>query len=201
MGFASFGAKLNPPKKKRKVAGADVDHEGSGSNNTPLGIRARVGEDIGPGYELGYIGGAGDGEREEWSEGVEAVGGKKGADMDSNGFVEGSGMSTAGTETSRNPPYDEKEHQQYTLVSTSEEEGLLEEARQRGLRKLHQMGQEQSASYRAEAGKRVNDEWDWQALRRGVRDERGDLAFYDGSFVEDPWKHLPRGEVATTRPK
>lgn len=45
-------------------------------------------------------------------------------------------------------------------------------------------------------GKRGDGEWDWQALRRGVVDERGDVAFYDGSFVEDPWRGLggARGE-------
>ena len=39
-------------------------------------------------------------------------------------------------------------------------------------------------------GKRDDGEWDWQALRRGVPDERGDVAFYDASFVEDPWRGL-----------
>lgn len=40
-------------------------------------------------------------------------------------------------------------------------------------------------------GKRADGEWDWQALRKGVVvDERGDVAFYDGSFVEDPWRGL-----------
>ncbi|MCJ1235204.1 hypothetical protein MMC14_003171 [Varicellaria rhodocarpa] len=31
---------------------------------------------------------------------------------------------------------------------------------------------------------------DWWALRKGVRDERGDVAYYDRSFVEDPWEEL-----------
>ena len=31
---------------------------------------------------------------------------------------------------------------------------------------------------------------DWHALRKGVRDSRGDVAYYDPSFVEDPWKDL-----------
>lgn len=33
-------------------------------------------------------------------------------------------------------------------------------------------------------------QYDWAALRRGVRNERGDVAYYDASFVEDPWKDL-----------
>ena len=33
---------------------------------------------------------------------------------------------------------------------------------------------------------------DWWALRKGVRDDRGDVAYYDQSFVEDPWEELVR---------
>ena len=32
--------------------------------------------------------------------------------------------------------------------------------------------------------------YDWAALRRGVRDARGDVAYYDKSFIEDPWQEL-----------
>lgn len=28
----------------------------------------------------------------------------------------------------------------------------------------------------------------WHEWRKGVRDSRGDMAFYDASFVEDPWR-------------
>ena len=46
-------------------------------------------------------------------------------------------------------------------------------------------------SHPTSSGKRDDGIWDWQALRRGVRvNERGDMAFYDGSFVEDPWRAL-----------
>ena len=41
-----------------------------------------------------------------------------------------------------------------------------------------------------EAGKLPNGQWDWNALRRGVRDEHGDTAYYNASFVEDPWAAL-----------
>ena len=40
------------------------------------------------------------------------------------------------------------------------------------------------------AGEDVYSQYDWHALRKGVRDERGDVAYYDTSFVEDPWKNL-----------
>lgn len=32
--------------------------------------------------------------------------------------------------------------------------------------------------------------YDWAALRRGVRNARGDMCYYDASFVEDPWRGL-----------
>ena len=41
-----------------------------------------------------------------------------------------------------------------------------------------------------EPGKLANGQWDWNALRKGVRDEHGDTAYYDASFVEDPWAAL-----------
>ncbi|KAL9126980.1 MAG: hypothetical protein Q9217_004062 [Psora testacea] len=44
----------------------------------------------------------------------------------------------------------------------------------------------------SQQGRMPNGEWDWQALRRGVRNERGDTAFYDVSFVEDPWAGLKK---------
>lgn len=34
---------------------------------------------------------------------------------------------------------------------------------------------------------------DWAALRRGVRTANGDTAYYDKSFVEDPWKEIMAG--------
>lgn len=32
--------------------------------------------------------------------------------------------------------------------------------------------------------------YDFKSLRKGTRDEWGDMAYYDSSFVEDPWKGL-----------
>ncbi|KAI9808979.1 MAG: hypothetical protein M1827_007101 [Pycnora praestabilis] len=35
-----------------------------------------------------------------------------------------------------------------------------------------------------------NSQVDAQQLRRGIRNERGDIAYYDPSFVENPWKEI-----------
>ncbi|MCJ1481380.1 hypothetical protein MMC06_001537 [Schaereria dolodes] len=36
-------------------------------------------------------------------------------------------------------------------------------------------------------------QYDWVALKRGIRNAKGDTAYYDRSFVEDPWRDLPAG--------
>lgn len=40
------------------------------------------------------------------------------------------------------------------------------------------------------AGGSDQTRYDWHALRKGIRDLNGDVAYYDVSFVEDPWKGL-----------
>ena len=50
--------------------------------------------------------------------------------------------------------------------------------------------QTSSQANRTAGGRLPNGEWDWQALRKGVRDENGDIIYYDASFVEDPWTDL-----------
>ena len=35
-----------------------------------------------------------------------------------------------------------------------------------------------------------NQEQDWWTLKRGVRNEKGDIVYYNNSFVEDPWVGL-----------
>ncbi len=188
MGFASFGAKPNPPKKKRKIAGAEVDGEGSGSNNTPLGMRARAGKGDELGRPEGREGeevGVGLGEKELGIAGGEGGYGESNHDGKNMPLMGEGGYSIHRPACNIIPPLDEDQQNPASLVQNPEEVRLLEEARERGLRRLEQMGQD----------RRADGEWDWGALRRGVRDERGDMAFYDASFVEDPWRGL-RGEAA-----
>ncbi len=44
----------------------------------------------------------------------------------------------------------------------------------------------------ADHAKRANDDEAWR-WRKGVKNENGDVAYYDASFVEDPWREL-RGD-------
>ena len=48
-----------------------------------------------------------------------------------------------------------------------------------------------------ERGKMPNGDWNWYALRKGVRDENGDMAYFDKSFVEDPWARLKKEDAPT----
>ncbi|MCJ1252772.1 hypothetical protein MMC24_000578 [Lignoscripta atroalba] len=54
-------------------------------------------------------------------------------------------------------------------------------------------GQVITAQSREKGPGRVGHEW--AALRRGIRNHRGDVAYYDRSFVEDPWKELLDGAL------
>ena len=40
------------------------------------------------------------------------------------------------------------------------------------------------------AGMKPDGQYDWHALRRGIRDENGDVAYFDWRFVEDPWRGM-----------
>lgn len=193
MGFSSFGAKPNPPKKKRKTA--DPNSEGSGSNNTPLGVRTRkldgrLGEEVGAGGQ-GRSDGVGMGMR---------MGGAQGRDQSYEGLTVSDGLTNLHSEPDPLTAAALDESAAMLL-----ETGLLPQyldwnkgfaeggprvdgrgdVRERGGGLVGGGG----ASYEMRRqGKRGDGEWDWQALRKGVVDERGDVAFYDGSFVEDPWR-------------
>lgn len=147
MGFSSFGAKPNPPSKKRKLeqtaASKTGAGSGSGSNTMPLGKPRGQKKDADRGSQAsgqqdmgrdeGYA------QASETGEGEERVQGAKGDGGAAHG---GDELMSGGNGHS----------------------GLLESG----------------------AEGRPN----WNVLRRGVKDERGDMAYYDASFVEDPWKHL-----------
>lgn len=185
MGFASFGAKPNPPKKKRKIGNTHAVSEGSGSNNTPLGIRGNT--HGGPVFNVnaaqeateqqekgqsgaGEVEEGGKGRYGEWAYGEADACGKMG------GLV-------------RRPDFEEKGPSYITgdeeiRTSDGNTESVMAPQMHPG------MSIAGTAPGGLEPGQKTDGQWDWQALRRGVRDARGDMAFYDASFVEDPWKHL-----------
>ncbi len=189
MGFASFGAKPNPPKKKRKISNTNTVSEGSGSNNTPLGIRGKKhgapvsdlkavqrGREQQGKEQLREREGEGEGEgggrmrNGEWASGEADALGRTGGLVGESDFEDKGPSYIVGDEEIRtsdgntNPVMAPPMHP--SVSNAGMETGGLE------------------------PGRKADGQWDWQALRRGVRDARGDIAFYDASFVEDPWKHL-----------
>ncbi|CAD6571423.1 MAG: hypothetical protein ASARMPRED_004502 [Alectoria sarmentosa] len=199
MGFSSFGAKPNPPKKKRRLA--DPNGEGSGSNDTPLGVRTRTlgGQKAGEeeeeeGQRQGQLVGTGLGGlqgQKRWShhlgpqENSTALNALRDPDpLAAAALDEAAGMLL---ETGLLP-----QHLDWN-------EGFAEGGRHDGRNWRGQGGGGGAGEEMRRQGKRGNGEWDWQALRKGVLNGRGDVAFYDGSFVEDPWRDTDwrgRDEIA-----
>ncbi len=195
MGFSSFGAKPNPPKKKRKLA--DPNSEGSGSNNTPLGMRTRtpggqqlrkevVSRDQGQSAEMMAQGR--DQQRAGHSEAEEAP---------SDSLPNPDPLAAAALDQTAGMLLETGLLPQYLDWNEGFAEGGPRDDR-------NWKGQGQVAGQvggggggedeMRRQGKRGDGTWDWQALRKGVVvNERGDVAFYDGSFVEDPWRGLGAG--------
>ena len=147
MGFSSFGSKLNPPSKKRKLnASLSGAGSGSGNNSMPLG-KPRAQKTIAAGKLEEFH--AQDRERQGTNVDVANEAGEERliSSEDIVGAVEGIGHS-----------------QQFTMDPPMRSVGL------------------------GTGGGQAN--YDWSALKKGVKDERGDVAYYDASFVEDPWKRL-----------
>ena len=184
MGFASFGAKPNPPKKKRKIGNTDAVSEGSGSNNTPLGIRGKshggpvaglnTAQEATEPQSKGQLGGreeeGGRGRYGEWANGEADALGKRGGLVGEPEFEDKGPSYIVGDEEIR--------------TSDGNTDFVMAPQMHPGV-SIAGM-----APGGLEPGQKTAGQWDWQALRRGVRDARGDMAFYDASFVEDPWKHL-----------
>lgn len=184
MGFASFGAKPNPPKKKRKIGDTDAISEGSGSNNTPLGIRGKThgglvsnldtAQEATEQQAKGQLGGreeeGGRGRYGEWANGGADASGERGGLIGEPDFEDKGPAYIIGDEEIRT-----SDGNTNSVMAPQMHPGVSIAGMALG---------------GLEPGQRTDGQWDWQALRRGVRDARGDMAFYDASFVEDPWKHL-----------
>ena len=180
MGFASFGSKPNPPKKKRKLAGVDMSNEGSGSNNTPLGVRTKGPIRVEKGNQS---------QDQEYSKTQSHQDYAVGSHDNVGGHV-----SEAKCQVNGSPGYGVDGYASHPADEDDEGKGSLH------AQGLNSTGGPSTTSIhnipimspyvQHTGGKDSNGNWDWQALRRGVIDENGDTAYYDESFVEDPWRHL-----------
>lgn len=164
MGFASFGAKPHL-KKKRKLDGlGGGSGSGSGSNSLPLGAGVRRGIESGESGEDGGEDGEGDG---MVANDVPEI---TRAVVASPQELYATNTNTATNRLLARPP----QHQNPASYLHA-----LGQPSQHPHQHQHQK-QQQHAS-RADKSK-------------SFRDENGDMAYYDRSFVEDPWRGLELGE-------
>ncbi|KAI9696084.1 MAG: hypothetical protein M1836_005915 [Candelina mexicana] len=204
MGFTSFGSK--PPKKRKFNPRTDaaVDSStgevvaGSGGNSILLG-KARGGRESGEskGYGGGSEGcGAEQGEGEGEGEGD---GGDPGYVDDtpegSPGIIGGDGEGGLEKEVEEEETRGLKKNPGQThSSSTGDTTSTHLQHPSLPLKPAFVVPPSTAAEFEggrsipSEAGHITREEA--QRLRRGVRDRNGDIAYYDASFVEDPWEGL-----------
>ncbi|MCJ1320385.1 hypothetical protein MMC15_005723 [Xylographa vitiligo] len=171
------------------------DGEGaSGSNRTPLGTRGGLGGEHGAveGLEMRI----GAGTCPQWREDE-----KEEEDDDMPGYVDstppGSPLPRTGeishpTNDTENSPIDGE-----AAPERSVEEEIEEADADAGsgppARPPASSGRPESLPVRTQQSGSRGAHYDWNALRKGVRNEKGDMVYYDASFVEDAWTDLVRG--------
>ncbi|KAL8728951.1 MAG: hypothetical protein Q9166_005046 [cf. Caloplaca sp. 2 TL-2023] len=174
MGFSSFGTqpRAYPAKRKKTTHNVGGESSATGGNTLPLGIsKPRQRRD------------------EVDREGVEEREGLEGAN--DAGTVRP--MKVAGMDS-------DSKAQGATVPSTAEpdvrNDHLIEQRQSELLRRLNEDIWGQPArdvppmETTVDNGKGGFERHSWAEWKKGVRDERGDLAIYDRSFVEDPWARL-----------
>ena len=197
MGFAAFGAQ--PSTKRRKFTHDDAiidgqDDEtiaaksGSGANNTALGVRTR------PTRQDGVV--ETEIETEKEKEGSPHGGDKKTKTKAKKGAPRGLadylawGNSVAAPEPAHAPAtaqtvtteetVEEEDHSVVAAVSAQEENVGATAGAEPRIGGLDAASWPQGLPSHEEMG----------ALRRGVKNTRGDMVYFRPSFIEDPWKEL-----------
>lgn len=210
MGFSSFGSKPNP-KKRRKLHPTSPENTGSGSNSLPLGTGSRGKRKLEQGKDEGD-----QGKRNECGEKYD----KRDAEGDSvdDGGVPLQGPSQI-PHPQLNQSVRDSDLILDSIIKTQAKVPEEENSAKSGFEKnasrvlaeglplyITQAQQNPSvfpyqspsqllllqSSYPnpASQSQHGRQNHDFKSLRKGIRDERGDMAYYDGSFVEDPWRAL-----------
>ena len=123
------------------------------------------------------------------------------------GAESGSGSNTMPLGNPRRRQDRGEESKEWTLDSSSAQLDGMEISRSRDERRSEQVNGQHRASNprtptvdqgalssvgkdKAPSATSGHQQHNWQALRKGVPNSRGDIAYYDASFIEDPWKDL-----------
>ncbi|KAI4256842.1 MAG: hypothetical protein L6R42_006005 [Xanthoria sp. 1 TBL-2021] len=219
MGFSSFGTQSQAHPAKRKKYNHNPENgedSATGGNTLPLGIpRARTTIDDGIKGREGSSGRRNEEEEKEQGGGLlegerkeleddEALEREKGIDAQTSMLlkrqtellrrINAGGLSTPDPATETTHPGNNNDYN--TGASHPEADTII---RQRSnnddantVADEMMLGEELgTARPRPKVGAKDGFEGHtWNEWRKGVRDERGDMAFYDASFVEDPWRGL-----------
>lgn len=214
MGFSSFGSKPNP-KKKRKLHPTSPENTGSGSNSLPLGTGSRGKRKLEQAKNKVKNDERDQGGRNEGGEKYD----KRDAEDDSvdDGGVPLQGPSQI-SHPQLNQSVNDADLTLDSIIKTdgkvldednSSKSGFEKHASRvlaEGLplyinqaqhnpsvfpyQSPSQLPLKSSYPNTASQSQHGRQKHDFKSLRKGIRDERGDMAYYDGSFVEDPWRGL-----------
>lgn len=217
MGFSSFGSKPNP-KKKRKLHPTSSENTGSGSNSLPLGTGSRGKKKLEQAKDKGKDEGD-QGKRNEGGEKYDKRDAEDDS-VDDDGGVRLQGPSQIPHPRQLHQSVKDSDLILDSIITThakvpeegnSAESGIEKNASRvlaEGLPLYISQAQQnpsvfpyQSPSQQllllqssypnpASQSQHGRQKHDFKSLRKGIKDERGDLAYYDGSFVEDPWRGL-----------
>ncbi|KAI4185300.1 MAG: hypothetical protein L6R41_004214 [Letrouitia leprolyta] len=196
MGFSSFGSR--PALKKRKITHSQQAGLGkgkgnaSGGNTIPLGKGRREREKrkvdvVGDGSDsLGGNPGVGEEEIMGADDGRVSMGKSLvGKDQDGGIGTDHEASITAfgsAEENAKEIPTADETRADPPLVGISAPTFGIEAERSRDNNNNTVLGQVlKGGQFQGHS---------WKEWRQGVRDERGDMAYFDSSFVEDPWRRL-----------
>ncbi|MCJ1271546.1 hypothetical protein MMC22_011448 [Lobaria immixta] len=214
MGFSSFGAKPNP-KKKRKL---EQSGSGSGSNSLPLGTGRRQESELASKKDIGNEQTlAGEGNKREDFRRRQAENNEDG-DAGTTGEDMGATAPHNLSRPSANPPRarntdpspELRESHTAEFNDTNDSPDLHVPSRMppfhppnslpprpppptsSSSQNVQSQSQPQwpSQTQPSPYTQQSPQSYDFWALRKGIRDENGDMAYYDESFVEDPWRAL-----------
>lgn len=216
MGFSSFGSKPNP-KKKRKLHPTSPENTGSGSNSLPLGTGSRGKRKLEQAKDKGKDEGD-EGKRNEGGEkydkrdaeddsvddgGVPLLQGPsqiphpqlnqsvKDSDLILDSIIKKTHAKVSEEENSAKSGFEKNASrvlaEDLPLYITQVQQNPSLFPNQSPSQLLLLKSSYPNPASQSQHGRQNHD---FKSLRKGIRDEHGDMAYYDGSFVEDPWRDL-----------
>lgn len=214
MGFSSFGSKPNP-KKKRKLHPTSPENSGSGSNSLPLGTGSRGERKLEQAKNKVKDDERDQGGRNERGEKIDKIDAEDDSVDDGGVLLQGPSqiphpqLSQSTKDTDLTLDSIIKTHGKVLEEDNSAKSGFEKKASRvlaEGLplyinqaqrnpsvfpyQSPSQLPLQTSNPSPASHSQHGQQKHDFKGLRKGIRDERGDMAYYDDSFVEDPWRGL-----------